>query len=87
MSESNGGDVNIRAGDGGPNGPGGNIDLVGVTIKAGDGGTVYSPPMQAIAEPPPKPKHSIWFHPITKTILYIVGVLVAGALVRYFNLR
>ena len=30
-------------------------------------------------------KKPIWFHPLTKTALYIIGVLVAGGLTYYFG--
>ena len=36
---------------------------------------------------PEKPKQSFWFHPITKTILYVVGVVAAAAIVFFLGFK
>ena len=39
------------------------------------------------SEPPPKPKQSFWFHPITKTVLRVFGVVIAAFVVWFFGLK
>lgn len=37
--------------------------------------------------PPIRQKPSFWFHPITKTVLYIVGVVAAASIVYFLGVK
>lgn len=58
-----GGDAIVKAGDGG-----GDLNLVGVTIKAGDGGNIY--------ESPSIEKTSFWSHPLAKWFLGLISGII-----------
>lgn len=81
---NNGGDVNIRAGDGSAHGNGGNIEITGgTTIKAGDGGSML------LVHPAPsatKPKR--WWLRLAESIVarILVGLIVS-VISLYLGLR
>ncbi|HKQ25451.1 MAG TPA: hypothetical protein VJT81_13500 [Burkholderiales bacterium] len=59
------------------------IDVEGEANEVSEN-LAIAPPLQ-----PPKnpPKPSFWHHPLTKTVLYVVGVVVAAALIWFFGLK
>ncbi len=63
-----GGDAIVKGGDGG-----GDVTIIGGTIKGGDGGNIYNPPVVEIAASYPPHKPSFWFHPLAKWALSIVS--------------
>lgn len=42
---------------------------------------------RAIQHAPPKPKKSFWEHPLMRTLLYIVSVVGAAAIIYFFGLK
>ena len=89
MIESSGGDVHIKAGDGGAHGPGGNIEInggiAGVTIKGGDGGAQSAAPTPIT---PPIPQTKRWLPRLIESIVVrvIVGLILLAATI-YLGLR
>ena len=75
-----GGDASVSGGNAGPHGKGGDFTMVGGTIKGGD--AILSTPAEAT-----KSRSSFWFHPITKTVLYILGVVIAAALIFFLGFK
>lgn len=60
----------------------------GIDIEGDDHDIEDALAIAPASEPSPEPpKPSFWIHPITKTILYIVGVVAAAALILFFGLK
>lgn len=86
---ANGGDVHIKAGDGGVHGNGGNVEINGgvggVTIKGGDGGSVNMQPASMTPSSPQTPTKQWHERPIGFIAATIFCGLVVAFCAYYFG--